>query len=104
MSEDRKPVKDGKIDWPALIDLMAEKMEEHQNDDGYWANTGPGDHIEDDLKEMPQWEDLTPEEQEKIISSVAASLTFFGIFTCLFCLLVTSGYVGAGLVCIKDFR
>ena len=51
--KDGKPGKDGKIDWPALIDLVAQKMDEHKDDDGYWKNTGPGEHIEDDLKEMP---------------------------------------------------
>ena len=30
-------------------------MEEHDGDDGYWDNTGPGEHIEDDLKDMPAW-------------------------------------------------
>ena len=41
------------IDWPALIEVMAEKINKHKDDDGYWENTGPGEHIEDDLKDMP---------------------------------------------------
>ena len=46
---------DKNIDWPALIDFIGDKMEEHDGDDGYWDNTGPGEHIEDDLKDLPAW-------------------------------------------------
>ena len=44
---------------------MFEKMNEHQNDPNYWDENKPGRHFSDDLEEeMPEWDDLSEEEQQ----------------------------------------
>ena len=99
---------EGGFDWPGLIDLVLSKIQEHADDDDYWENTGPGEHVEDDLKKLPHWEDmLTPEEQKEIedIVNTIASILFFIVFCgCMVCLCVFCGASCVVCTCLGDFR
>lgn len=91
-----------KFDLPLMIDFVNEKLEEHGDDSGYWSNTGPGKHLEDDIMSNPAFADMTLEERKELVRTLAGALTMIGIMSCLVCLCMTAAYGTACCMCLKD--